>query len=179
MKNTPINKACKAFAPATVANVGPGFDVLGLALEGMGDTVEVQIQPGPPGVYLKEITGDEGKLPTDPTQNTAASAVLEILRYRGLLDQFRVEVTLHKGLPLGSGMGSSAASAVAGIVAIDGLFVDDVPLQDRLSIAAECERLACGAAHLDNVAPSLMGGIVLLSPRGETPISLPVPAGLW
>lgn len=179
MNNTPIKRTCKAFAPATVANVGPGFDVLGLALEGLGDTVEVEIETGPPGVFLKDVTGDGGQLPRDPARNTASVAVMEMLRFRGLLEDMRVNVTLHKGLPLGSGMGSSAASAVAAIVAIDGLFEDDVPLRNQLSIAAECERVACGAAHMDNVAPSLMGGIVLLPPREASPVSLPVPEGLW
>lgn len=168
-----------AFAPATVANVGPGFDVLGLALGGVGDRVRVRVDEGPAGVFLNEIVGDHGRLPRESDRNTSSAAVAKVLTSRGLSQSLRVMVDLYKGLPLGSGMGSSAASAVAAIVAVEGLFKDPLPLSERLRIAGECEALACGAAHIDNVAPSLMGGLVLLPPNDALPISLPVPEGLW
>lgn len=171
---------CSAFASATVANVGPGFDVLGFSLEGHGDTVEVRKVSGEPGIVISLITGDQEKLPRDPKLNTVGVAIHEVLRHRGLLDSFRIEIDLHKGLPLGSGMGSSAASAVAAIVAIEGLFEDDLPALVLLEIAKECEKVACGSPHGDNVAPALFGGLVLLRPEtAEGYLHLPVPENLW
>lgn len=179
MENKLIKMECMAFAPATVANVGPGYDVLGLALGGVGDRVRVRVDEGAPGVFLNEIVGDHGKLPREAEQNTSSAAVSKVLGSRGLSESLRVVVDLYKGLPLGSGMGSSAASAVAALVAVEGLFKDPLPLSEQLKIAGECEALACGAAHIDNVAPSLMGGMVLLPPNGALPISLPVPEDMW
>ena len=99
-----------AFAPATVANLGPGFDVIGLAVDGIGDTVTVRTGTKP-GITITQITGDGGQLPTDPTKNTAAIAAFETLKAAGI--DANIELELSKGLPLCSGLGSSAASAAA------------------------------------------------------------------
>jgi len=175
-----IARQSTAFAPATVANLGPGFDVLGLALEDVGDVVRIDVDPGgKPGVIIASITGDGGRLPKDPYLNTAGYAVVQLLQERGLEGLLSVKLDLRKGLPLGSGMGSSAASAVAAIVAFEGIFEEQLPQEVLLRIACECERAACGTPHADNVAPSLLGGLVLWSPLMNKPVSIPVPEDLW
>lgn len=170
----------EVFAPATVANMGPGFDVLGLAVSGLGDRVVAERIEGPPGVELREITGDGGRLPTAIEENTATVAALGVALHYSI----RVAITLHKGLPLASGLGSSAASSVAGAVAagvLAGVDIDD----DRASLlpyALAGEKVASGAAHADNAAPCLMGGAVLLhAPHANPPglTRLPVPKNLW
>ena len=166
-----------AFAPASVSNVGPGFDILGFAVDGMGDRVTATLRDQP-GVEIAEITGDGGRLPTAASENTAGVAALELLQRAGRTDQ-GVELRLAKGMPLGSGLGSSAASAVAGVVAVDALLGLGCDLPTLLACALEGERMACGAAHADNVAPSLYGGFVLV--RSNLPpdiVRLPVPDGL-
>src|SRR3989344_3189804 len=107
-----------AFAPATVANVGPGFDVFGFALAGVGDTVEVR-RTVRPVVRLVGVFGDGGRLPREAAKNVASAVVMKMLK--AVDARFGVEVTLRKGLPLGSGFGSSAASAGAGAGASNGL----------------------------------------------------------
>jgi len=167
----------EAFAPATVSNLGPGFDCLGLALRSLGDRVRAR-RSDTPGVSLVEVTGDDGKLPRDET-NTAAVAAKQ------LLDAYApkeagVELTLAKGLPLGSGLGSSGASAVAAAVAVDAALSLSLPAAVLVDAARAAEAVACGAAHPDNVAPAVVGGIVLipsLSPLRL--VSLPVPRDLW
>ena len=108
-----------AFAPASISNVGPGFDILGFAVDGMGDRVTASHR-NQPGVEIAEITGDGGRLPTAAEENTAGVAASELLRRAGVTDR-GVTLRLAKGMPLGSGLGSSAASAVAGVVAVDSL----------------------------------------------------------
>lgn len=170
-------KEVSAFAPATVSNVGCGFDVLGFALERPGDTVHLQIVGGK-GVAIEAIEGDNGVLPTDPEKNTATVPILEAIK-RGYPD-LGLRLTLKKHMPIGSGMGSSAASAVAGIVAYNHLIGNSIPLQEQLELALLGEQVACGAAHADNAAPSLFGGFVLI--RSYEPldiVELPVPDELY
>jgi len=156
-----------AFAPATVANVTCGFDLLGFAIEEPGDRVTARRRPEP-GVTL-EVYGDDGALPRDPERNTAGVAVHALLEERRAAgeDTAGVELRLRKGLPLASGLGSSAASAVAAVVAADALFTVRSPRSRLLRCAMEGERVACGTAHADNAAPSLLGGLVLV--RGDEP----------
>ncbi len=170
------NPWVRAFAPATVSNVGPGFDIFGFAIEGMGDVVEARLSPRP-GVQLLEITGDDGSLPRSAHSNTAGIAALQVLQHLGRGGG--VELRLRKGMPLASGLGSSAASAVAAAVAVNAAFEADLPREKLLRCAIEGERVACGAAHGDNAAPSLYGGFVLVR-GGEAPRvdPLPVPRGL-
>ncbi|MCA1586132.1 MAG: homoserine kinase [Acidobacteria bacterium] len=165
-----------AYAPASVSNVACGFDVLGFALEAPGDVVSVAPADGP-GVRSLIVRGDDGRLPTDPARNTAGAAVIALLER---LETTRgVALTVHKGLPLASGVGSSAASAVAAVVAVNELFGRPASLEVLLECAMAGERAACGAAHPDNVAPALYGGFVLA--RAAAPpdiVRLPVPAHL-
>jgi len=164
------------FAPATVANVASGFDVLGFALDRPGDAVTVTRVQGK-GVRVASISGDGGKLPRDPARNTAAVAAAGFLASIG--SPFGVEISLEKRMPLSSGLGSSAASAVAAVFAANLLAGSPAPARDLLPFTIEAERIACGSAHADNVAPSLLGGFVLI--RSYTPldvVQLPVPAGL-
>jgi homoserine kinase len=168
--------AVKVFAPATVANVASGFDVLGFALEKPGDTVRLTRQAGK-RVDLVAVEGDGGRLPLDPARNTAGVAVTRFLESRGW--PFGVQLVLEKGMPLASGLGSSAASAVAGVVAANLLAGEPCSPRDLLPFTLQAEQVACGAAHADNVAPALLGGFVLI--RSYEPLDivrLPVPRGL-
>ena len=148
-------KDIKIFAPATVANVSCGFDVLGFAVDNPGDEVILTLK-NTPGVTISKITGDDGRLPLNAERNTVGVSVLNFLKHIGS-DQ-GVDIQLHKKMPLGSGLGSSAASAVAGVFAINELLNKPLTQEQLLPFAMEGERLACGSAHADNVAPSLLGG---------------------
>jgi len=162
-----------AFAPASVGNVAVGFDLLGHALEGPGDRVLAR-RVSAQTVQVTQVSGIPMALPRDSERNTAARAVQALLRDRGA--GFGVDLEIEKGIPLGSGMGGSAASAVAALVAANALL--DVPLaaEALYPYALEGEFAASGGRHGDNVAPSLLGGLVLATHAGCIP--LPVPAGL-
>jgi homoserine kinase len=170
-------KTIQAFAPATVANVSCGFDVFGFAVHQPGDEVILTLSDKP-GVVITKIEGDGGRLPLAAEKNTAGVAVLAFLK--ALNRQDGVQISLKKNLPLGSGMGSSAASAVAALVGINHLLGEPFSRKDLLPFAMEAERVACGSAHADNVAPSLLGGFVLI--RGYDPldvVSIPTPPDLF
>jgi homoserine kinase len=170
-------KKIKAFAPATVANVSCGFDVLGFAVDSPGDEVVMELS-NDPGVVITKITGDQGRLPLASDRNTAGVAVQAFLNAVGSTQGVKIEV--NKYLPLGSGMGSSAASSVAALVAINHLMNEPFTREQLLPFAMEAERVACGSAHADNVAPSLLGGFVLI--RGYDPLDvtkIPVPDKLY
>ncbi len=164
------------FAPATVANVASGFDVLGFALEQPGDVVTLTRTAGK-NVIVSAITGDHGRLPRDPEKNTAAVAAGAFLAAIGM--PFGVAIELEKRMPLSSGLGSSAASAVAAVVGANILAGRPLPVEKLLPFTMLAEKAACGSAHADNVAPSLLGGFVLV--RSYEPldvVKLPVPPGL-
>lgn len=170
-------RTISAFAPATVANVSCGFDVFGFAVEKPGDEVVLTLTKNQ-GVFIKRIDGDGGRLPLEADKNTAGVAVLAFLKAIG--SNVGVEIILKKNLPLGSGMGSSAASSVAALVGINHLMGDPYSRKELLPFAMEAERMACGSAHADNVAPSLLGGFVLI--RGYEPldvVSIPTPDNLF
>ena len=165
-----------AFAPGSVSNVCCGFDVLGFALEAPGDLVLAE-PAEEPGVVIAAISGDAGRLPRDPQRNTAAVAVTALLERLGA--ERGIRLSIEKGLPLASGMGSSGASAVAAVVAANELLGRPAPLGILLECAMAGEIVACGAAHPDNVAPSLYGGLVLArNARPPDIVPLPVPDGL-
>ena len=167
----------KALAPATVANVTCGFDIFGFAVERPFDEVILSLRDEP-GVVISSIRGDEGRLPLATEKNTASVAVLEFLKAIGSSQGVNIE--LIKNLPLGSGMGSSAASSVAALVAINHLLGAPMERKQLLPFAMEAERIACGSGHADNVAPSLLGGFVLV--RGYDPldvVSIPTPDNLY
>jgi len=167
----------RAFAPATVANVAAGFDVLGFALDSPGDELVATFSEKP-GVTISRITGDDGRLPLDSHKNTAGVSVYALLKYLG--ETRGIDLRLEKKMPLGSGLGSSAASAVVAVVAVNELLGRPLSKRDLLPFALEGERIACGSAHADNAAPSLLGGFVLI--RSYTPldvIPLPTPEKLY
>ena len=166
----------RAFAPATVANLGVGFDILGLALQEPGDVVEAE-RRREPGAVIAHIDGDHGQLSHDPLKNTATIAANSVLKLLGVSEG--VSITLHKHLPLASGLGSSAASAVAAAVAVNVLF--GAPLQ-RAELLPACldGEAAVSGYHADNVAPSLFGGITLVTGTSADQIrQLPVPLGIY
>jgi homoserine kinase len=163
-----VTRSVKVFAPATVANVACGFDVLGFAVEAPGDTVTVALS-NKTGIRINKITGDGGQLPLIPHKNTASVAVQAYLQYLDIQGQ-GIEITIEKNLPLGSGMGSSAASAAAAVVAVNVLFDHPLKREELVPFAMEAERMACGTAHADNVAPAIMGGFVLI--RSYMPLDL-------
>jgi homoserine kinase len=168
-------KEVTAFAPATVSNVACGFDVLGFALATPGDEVTARLVPV--GVSIEGIAGDDGRLPRDAARNTAGVAAQALLRAVG--ERRGVALTIRKGLPLSSGLGGSAASAAAAVVAVDALFELHAPIGTLVACALEGERLGAGSAHADNIAPALCGGFVLVRcPSPPDIIRLPVPAGL-
>lgn len=164
-----------AYAPATVANLGVGFDILGMALTGSGDRITA-ITRSEMGVSIREITGDGGKLPRDPLKNIAAISATYLLK-EGEAD-FGVELIIEKGISAGGGLGSSAASAVAASVAVNALF--DEPLPQAVVLAASLEgEAAISGYHADNVAPALFGGLTLVTGITMADIRhLPIPTNL-
>jgi homoserine kinase len=176
-KKTAANRETVAvFAPATVANVASGFDVLGFALERPGDTVILR-RITDKRVDILAVEGDDGQLPTDPDKNTASVAARRFLE--AIEFPFGLEITVRKQMPLSSGLGSSAASSVAAVYAANLLAGSPFTARQLLPFTMQAEEVACGSAHADNVAPALLGGFVLI--RSYDPldvVQLPVPSGL-
>lgn len=170
-------KEVKVFAPASVANLAVGYDILGLALESPGDEVIVR-EGSVPGLTISKITGDKGLLPTNPIKNTASYAAMQLLKYLGKAD-LPIEMEIHKKMAMGTGLGSSAASSVAGVYGVNAYLGHPLSKAELLKFSVEGEQQADGAYHADNVAPSLLGGIVLIR-SNETldVIQLPIPDGL-
>ena len=169
-----MKKSIKVFAPATVANVVCGFDILGFAVNEPGDELIMELTDKP-GVNIVSIEGDEGKLPLDPQKNTVSASLISLLKQIGRED-LGVNIRLKKKMPRGSGLGSSAASAVAGLFAINELLDRPLTKEQLLPFAMEGEALACGHGHADNVAPALFGGFTLIkSYEPLEVIALPVP----
>ncbi len=154
-----MQKTIKVFAPATVANVTCGFDILGFAVDAPGDEVILSLN-STSTVRILEITGDDGQLPLDPLKNTVSVAILHMLKF--LNSNQGVDIVLHKRMPLGSGLGSSAASSAAGVVALNHLLDCHLSKRQLVMFAMEGERVACGSAHADNVAPAIFGGFTLI-----------------
>lgn len=164
-----------AFAPATVANVGPGFDVLGFALGDFGDHVRATRSESS-GLRLTVSGEGAGQVPADVVRNTAGIAARAVLDAAGA--DIGVELHLTKGLPVGSGLGSSAASAAAGATAVNALLGSPLSPLELVPPCVEAEAAVSGR-HADNVAPALLGGLVLV--RALDPLDVvrvPVPAGL-
>jgi len=165
-----------AFAPASVGNVAIGFDILGFSVPALGDRVTVS-RAGAAGVTITDITGVAGALPTDPAQNTAGRALLAM--QEALQPGFGFAMRIDKGIPLGSGLGGSAASAVGAVVAANALLPQPCTRLELLKFAMQGEAVASGSLHVDNIAPSLFGGLVLTvgidHPRVK---QIPVPEGV-
>ncbi len=156
-----------AFAPATVANVAVGFDILGFALESVGDKVTLEKNLKSKEVNILSIIGLEG-LPLDPQKNTATIGLLKMIADLELPYGFNVKI--EKGIPISSGMGGSAASSVAAITAANEFLEKPLNRTELLIYALEGEKAASGAIHADNVAPSLFGGLTLI--RSLEPIDI-------
>ncbi len=165
-----------AFAPATIANLGVGFDIVGVALREPGDTVRAE-WCDEPGITIASIEGDGGKLPRDPAKNTSSVAAQSVLRAVG--ERRGVKLYIQKGLPLASGMGSSSASAVAGALAVNALLGEPLSKAELFPACLDGEAMASGY-HADNVAPCLFGGITLICGTDVRQIvQLPIPENLW
>lgn len=150
-----------AFAPATVGNVAVGFDILGFAIQGVGDQVRVE-KISEPIVEIASIEGVVTKLPFEPLQNTASRSLMKMREKLDLAYGFRISI--KKGIPLASGMGGSAASAVGAVVAANGLLSKPLKTSDLLEFALAGENLTSGQdSHADNIAPCLFGGLQLIS----------------
>ncbi|TAK60148.1 MAG: homoserine kinase [Bacteroidetes bacterium] len=154
------------YAPATIANLGSGYDVLGVAIEKPGDIVEAK-RTLEPGVHFTLSTIHEN-VPATSRKNVAAHvAALMLEEFK---PPFGIKLTLHKHMPIGSGLGSSAASSVGAVVAVNELLQKKLRRSELLRFAVEGERLASGSPHADNAAPSLFGGVCLV--RSYTPLEV-------
>ena len=175
-----MTESVTAFGPASIGNLGVGFDMLGLALEGVGDRV-VARRVTSPGITIAEVRGMDGEihpyLSNDAEHNTASIAAQALWDQVGA--EGGAELKVLKGVPLQSGMGSSAASAVAAVVAVNALLDEPLAVKELLPSALEGEKYASGGLHADNVAPSLLGGLILC-PQVLLPntVRLPVPTGV-
>lgn len=164
-------RSATARAPATTANVAVGFDVLGFAVNVTWDTVTVTRSEAP-GVRIIEIRGAD--LPTEAGRNTAGVALLTMCDELGL--KFGFDVAIDKGIPLGSGLGGSAASAVGAVVAANAVLDAPRSQSELFRWALAGEAVSSGHAHPDNVAPCLYGGLTLTTELGVR--AIPSPAGL-
>ena len=170
------NTRAEAFAPATMANLGVGFDILGLAITDAGDTVIAERRDRV-GAIMAAIDGDGGHLPYAADKNVATIAANALLQ--AIAPDVGVALTLQKGLPLASGLGSSAASSVAAVMAVNALLGEPLSRTALLPYALEGEAAVSGY-HADNAAPSLLGGITLTTGIQAHQIHrLPVPDSLW
>ena len=165
------DKYITAFAPASIGNVGVGFDMLGLAIENVGDRVSAR-KTEEKGVRIKEIydlNGDaHSSLSKNTNENTASISASSL--WESQSQSCGLELVIHKGIPLQSGMGSSAASAVAGAVAANALLENPLSKKEILMYALDGEKFASGGLHADNVAPSLFGGLVFC-PQNSLPVT--------
>ena len=171
-----MRQQARAFSPASVGNVGVGFDILGHVIEGVGDTVTVRCvdaaSAGETGVRIAAIRGAAVDLPLEAPSNTAGAALIAMRQSLAL--PFGFEVEIDKGIPLGSGMGGSAASCVAALVAANALLDAPVPREALYPFALVGEAVASGGRHGDNLGPMLLGGLVLAT--AEHLARIPVPA---
>lgn len=169
-------KDIRVYAPSSVSNVGPGFDIFGFALDCPGDEVTLRKSKNK-NVLITKIIGDEGKLSYDIKKNTATIALLSLLKKvdykKGL------EIEIKKNIPIGGGLGSSAASACASVFAANELLNLKFSAKDLIEFALAGEKYASGSYHCDNVAPSLLGGFILArSCSTKDIISVEVPKNL-
>ena len=159
-----------------MGNVAIGFDILGMAVDALGDRVTVS-RSSQPGVRITAISGVPEELPLEAERNTAGRALMAM--QESLNPGFGFEMQIQKGIPLGSGLGGSAASAVGAVVAANALLPEPCSKLELLQFAMQGEKVASGSLHVDNIAPSLFGGLVLTvgidHPRVK---QIPVPAGI-
>ncbi len=168
-----MQRQATAFAPASAGNAAVGFDILGFALAGAGDTVTVRRIAGPE-VRIRQIRGAAIPLPTEASRNTAGVA-LQAMR-EALALPYGFEIEIDKGIALGSGMGGSAASCVGALVAANALLDQPLTRHALYRFALEGEAVASGGRHGDNLGPMLLGGLVLST--ADRLVRIPVP-GHW
>lgn len=169
-------ESVSASAPASIGNVGVGFDILGQAFDAARDLVTA-VREEAPGVRLGKVSGLVSSLPDTPANNTALAAAQAVLEAAGA--SFGVRLSIQKGVPLSAGMGGSAASAVAAAAAANALLDTPFALEDLLPFALEGERVASDPPHWDNVMASLLGGLVLAARESPALVQrLPVPKGI-
>jgi homoserine kinase len=164
-------RSATAFAPASVGNVAVGFDILGHTVAALGDRVRA-VRTEAPGVTIRSIGGVVADLPLATDKNTAGMAALAVQRELDV--PFGFELTIEKGIPLGSGLGGSAASAVAAVVATTALLDSPPSRTQMLKFAMQGEAVASGSVHVDNIAPSLFGGLIL-TVGIDNPFVKPIP----
>lgn len=169
-------QSASASAPASIGNVGVGFDILGQSFDAARDVVTA-VRDDKPGVRLMQVSGLVTSLPGDPKANTALAAALAVLEAAGSPCGMRLSIV--KGVPMAAGMGGSAASAVAGAAAANALLGEPFSVEELLPFALEGERVASDPPHWDNVMASLLGGLVLAASE-ELPLvqRLPAPKGV-
>ncbi len=155
----------KVFCPATIANVSCGFDVLGVALDNVGDTMVVR-KTQEKGIRITKLEGQD--LPMETLQNVAGVAGLALLEKTDYTGGFEIEI--YKKIKAGSGIGSSAASSTGAVWAMNELLEKPFTTLELVQFAMEGERLASGVAHADNVAPALFGGFTLV--RSYDPLDI-------
>lgn len=173
-----IKTGVKVFAPASIANVAVGYDILGFAIDKPGDEIIVNFSDTP-GLKITEIRGAKGKLPFEVLKNTAGFAAQKMLEHIGE-ERRGLEMKIHKKMPFGSGLGSSAASAAAGVMAVNEILGRPLTKSQMLPFAVLGEQIADGAYHADNVGPSLLGGMQLIRSNDTLDIHrLHVPKGLY
>lgn len=175
MRPAHVGKA-SVFVPATIGNVGPGFDVLGLAFEGLGDTITVQLVDGESRV--ETVTGRDAKdIPRDPKANCAVVAALDMLKRLG--SKQGVAVGIDRQLPLSGGLGGSAAASVGGALAAVYASGKNVSQQIVMAAALSAEAMVAGR-HLDNIAPCLMGGLTMVLDTDKLDVvQLPIKGAWW
>jgi len=173
-----MKKEIKVFAPASVTNVSCGFDIMGFALNEPGDEIILRIT-NKPGIVISKITGEDGKLSLDPSENTAGISLNSLIKHL----QFKkgIELEIHKQMAIGSGLGSSAASAVAAVFALNEILGNPLRRNELLPFALEGEKITSGGRpHADNVSACLLGGFVIV--RSVNPIDvikIKVPENLY
>ncbi|GMH02899.1 hypothetical protein Nepgr_004738 [Nepenthes gracilis] len=169
----PVFTSVRTFAPATIANLGPGFDFLGCAVDGVGDFVSLSVDPSvhPGQIAIANISGAAAsakKLTKNPLFNCAGIAAIAAMKLLGIRS-VGLSLSLEKGLPLGSGLGSSAASAAAAAVAVNEIFGRKLSASELVQAGLESEAKVSGY-HADNIAPAILGGFVLI--RNYEPLDL-------
>lgn len=169
-------QSASASAPASIGNVGVGFDILGQAFDAARDVVTA-VREDEPGVRLGAVSGLMSSLPESPLENTALAAAAAVLVAAG--SPFGMRLAIDKGVPMAAGMGGSAASAVAGAAAANALLGEPFSAEQLLPFALEGERVASDPPHWDNVMASLLGGLVIAA-REVPPLvqRLPAPRGV-